>query len=149
MADSKKGTYGYTNDEAAQILADERQRLGTIWRALDLNGDGVLSQDEIDAAPQSLLTLDTNGDGQLTEDEIGGPTRHPGGIRNSSIVRVLDADGDCVITAEDIADAPNRLRRLDLDGDGKLLPSDDLFQWPPDRLATQLYYSAQSPWPKR
>jgi len=135
MTRSAREKYGFSDEEAEAILAEERHKIQTIWRALDLDGDGVLSAEEIDKASESLLTLDTNGDGQLTADEVGGPTRVSGGIRNSAIVRVLDADGDLVITADDIADAPNRLRRLDLDGDGQLLPSDDVFSWPPGRVA--------------
>ena len=41
--------------------------------ALDLNGDGVLSPEEIQRAPESLLKLDKNGDGQLTIDELRPP----------------------------------------------------------------------------
>ena len=37
--------------------------------ALDTNGDGILSADEIAAASSSLKKLDKNGDGQLTPDE--------------------------------------------------------------------------------
>lgn len=47
-----------------------------IFAALDTNGDGVLSADEIANAPKSLLKLDKNGDGQLTRDELR-PQRPP------------------------------------------------------------------------
>jgi Ca2+-binding EF-hand superfamily protein len=43
-----------------------------LFQALDRNGDGALSGDEIDAAPASLRTLDGNGDGRLTPDELFG-----------------------------------------------------------------------------
>jgi len=53
--------------------------------ALDANGDGELSAEEIAAAPQALKKLDTSGDGKLTRDELrpqfggrGGPG-FPGG----------------------------------------------------------------------
>ncbi len=45
--------------------------------ALDLNRDGVLSSDEIQRAPESLLKLDKNGDGQLTRDELRPPRNRP------------------------------------------------------------------------
>jgi Ca2+-binding EF-hand superfamily protein len=45
-----------------------------LMNALDTNKDGMLSGDEIAAAPKSLRTLDRNNDGQLTADEI-----RPGG----------------------------------------------------------------------
>ena len=40
-----------------------------IESALDANGDGTISADEIANAPAALKTLDKNGDGQLTADE--------------------------------------------------------------------------------
>jgi EF hand len=49
-----------------------------IVAALDTNGDGVISADEIAAAPTSLLKLDKNGDGKLTFDELR-PPRPPQG----------------------------------------------------------------------
>ena len=117
-------------DDAIALLQELKRAAGTIFRVLDTDGDGVLSAAEIDAAPERLLTLDLNGDGQLTEDEIGGPTRLPGWARRSAIVRVLDADGDLVITADDIADAPARLRTLDPRGTGQVTADDD--QPPPN-----------------
>lgn len=124
-------TADMTDEQAQALLDKEAHRIATLWRALDLDGDDRLSANEIDAASTSLLALDTNGDGQLTVDEIGGPFRWPGGERGSAIVRILDLDGDGVITAEDIADAPNRLRRLDRLGNGFLLPRNDRPPWNP------------------
>ena len=48
-----------------------------LMEALDTNHDGVLSAEEIAAAPTSLKKLDKNSDGQLTEDELRPPP--PGG----------------------------------------------------------------------
>jgi hypothetical protein len=44
-----------------------------IIAALDTNGDGIISADEIANASASLLKLDKNGDGQLTMDELRPP----------------------------------------------------------------------------
>jgi hypothetical protein len=41
-----------------------------LFAALDRDGDGTLSADEIAAAPASLRTLDANADGTLMMDEI-------------------------------------------------------------------------------
>jgi len=44
-----------------------------ILKALDTDGDGVISADEIANASAALKTLDKNGDGKLTLDEICPP----------------------------------------------------------------------------
>lgn len=46
-----------------------KRPLPPIVKALDANGDGIISADEIANAPAALKTLDKNGDGQLTHDE--------------------------------------------------------------------------------
>jgi Ca2+-binding EF-hand superfamily protein len=68
----------------AEAQAKRRSWRDPIGRALDTDGDGVISGDEITNAVKALLALDKNGDGQLTEDEVipsfgrRGP-RGPGG----------------------------------------------------------------------
>jgi len=45
-------------------------RLDPILAALDTNGDGEISAEELAAAPTALKKLDANGDGQLSADEV-------------------------------------------------------------------------------
>ncbi len=134
--------------------------------ALDTDHDGIISADEIKAAPESLKTLDKNKDGKLTPDEFmgrppGGPP--PGGPKDGGdkkpaerpfpgqkppgpkdgdgkpqrpppppLVAALDADGDGVISAAEIANASAALLTLDKNGDGQLGPGEYMGRPPGD-----------------
>jgi Ca2+-binding EF-hand superfamily protein len=114
-------------------------------RALDANGDGIISADEIANAATALLTLDKNHDGQLTPDEFrpkmgpgmrphqppsdGGPEGQPQGTNNfhrplPPLIKALDANGDGIISADEIANAPAALLTLDKNHDGQLTPDE-------------------------
>ncbi|MEC8251592.1 MAG: PEP/pyruvate-binding domain-containing protein [Planctomycetota bacterium] len=105
-----------------------------VLEALDIDGDGVISGEEMDEAVRSLLTLDRDGDGNLTSDELqpprggfGGPPRGgpggPGGMFGGDpVVRALDKDGDGELFDDEVTDAPRSLDRLDLDDDDLLTP---------------------------
>ncbi len=97
--------------------------------ALDANHDHVIDAGEIANASAALLTLDKNGDGKLTADEYLPPVPanapkdapHP---PLPAIVKALDANGDGVIDANEIANAPAALKALDKNGDGQLTPDE-------------------------
>ena len=119
-----------TAEEAAEIMQGMQESVMFLFNALDTDGDGQLSPAEIDAAPDVLRSLDKDGDGELNETELEGYGFHfmPGRVRFNGIVRMLDLDGDLRVTAEDIADAPNRIRRLDKDRDGIVKRTDAIAQ---------------------
>ena len=62
--------------DAADLPPPPPHRGGPLLRLFDANQDGVISGEEIVAAPASLRLLDANGDGQITPDELPRPP-HP------------------------------------------------------------------------
>ena len=106
--------------------------------ALDANHDGIIDSNEIANASAALLTLDTNGDGVLTTNEYLPPHPPRRGPDNDNftppkplIVSALDANGDGVIDASEIANAPAALKALDKNSDGQLTPDEFIGPRPP------------------
>jgi hypothetical protein len=114
---------------------------------LDANDDGVIDQGEIANAAVALKKLDANKDGKLTRDELhpkrpgetvsrgpeappqGRDGRPPEGAGRPKrpqppVITALDASGDGVIDAKEIAAAPAALKKLDANGDGRLSPDE-------------------------
>jgi hypothetical protein len=123
-----------------------RLPLPLIVKALDADGDGILSATEIANAPAVLAGLDKNGDGKLTWDEYMGPPPNGRGPRGEGagadgrpgpgadgrrppiprIVRALDINTDGIIDAQEIKNAAESLKKLDDRGDGQLTPDEYL-----------------------
>ncbi len=59
-----------TDEDALAILQEMRRRAGTLFRALDADGAGVLTPEEIAAAPDVLRALDKDGDGYLRDEDL-------------------------------------------------------------------------------
>lgn len=105
-----------------------------VLEALDFDGDGVLSGEEMDEAVRSLRTLDRDGDGNITAEELqpprgdergggfgGPPPQGPGGMFGGDpVLRALDKDGDGELFEDEVTDAPRSLDRLDRDDDDVL-----------------------------
>ena len=101
-------------------------------RALDTDGDGVVSSAEIDGAAESLISLDTDGDGQISGGELR-PARRMftgglGDIPEGTRVVTLDTrSGDGTV---DLSALPPQLQEAlagaDRDGDGTATAGDIL-----------------------
>ena len=97
-----------------------------MFDSVDADGDGKLSQAEIDQARDALhATHDANGDGRLGLEEFAGlwqETTRPLTVR---AFQLLDTDGDAVVTREEY-DRPlaRVVERFDRNGDGALSMSD-------------------------
>jgi outer membrane protein assembly factor BamB len=101
-----------------------------VLSTLDKDRNKEISADEIAAAPTALRALDKNQDGKISEDEAsppredGGsqrPRRGPGIMRMMKANSALDADESGTIDEAEIKNAAAALRKLDTNGDGKLM----------------------------
>jgi hypothetical protein len=110
----------------------------------DADRDGVISEDEIDDAPDALAKLDRNNDGQITREELmppppeggkppkdgnrpegGKPPGPPPGHRPPPpVIAALDANRDGKLSVEELEDAADALLELDKNGDGELSPQE-------------------------
>ena len=175
-----------SNDPSEKPPRDGKNRpKPPLLEALDTNGDGIISAEEIANAPESLKKLDKNGDGKITPDELRPPRPKdgppPGGNDNNSnggqkkqrppseqqqgqgnnppadgqkvgrgqggpgkdgapgaddqkgrrqppppspLMTALDTDKDGSLSADEIANASESLKKLDKNGDGQLTPEE-------------------------
>ncbi len=108
----------------AVVLAQgPRERPRYVLQALDLDHDGSLSAQEIQAAPVSLLKLDSNRDGEITADEMEPPRGDAGASPDQLATRLMafDKNGDGVLTPDELPERMQALfARADTNHDGKL-----------------------------
>ncbi|MCP4152290.1 MAG: hypothetical protein GY757_31420 [bacterium] len=111
-----------------------------LMNVLDSDGDHQLGATELENASEALLALDGNGDGTLTAEELRpkGPPKEghrppPPPPRNedqegkppaSPLLSALDTDEDGQISATEIENASSTLSALDLNGDGIISPDE-------------------------
>lgn len=133
-----------------------RMPVPPVLNAIDGNHDGTIDTTELNNASAALRALDKNGDGQLSPEELrpemprpGSPGKpgngqgpgpnapqgqhpqRPGGPQQGGnqgnfrpppfpILSAIDGNQDHSISADEIANAPAALLKLDKNGDGQL-----------------------------
>jgi Ca2+-binding EF-hand superfamily protein len=96
-------------DHNGEISASEIQNAPAALKALDKNGDGKLTQDEVLPDPVAnavgfVMRLDENGDGKISEDERSGELAR----RYRDLLDAADQNKDGIVTLEELA---NEIRR--------------------------------------
>jgi Ca2+-binding EF-hand superfamily protein len=94
----------------------------SFFEAFDVNGDGKVTQAEIDQVRQQRLAkFDTNGDGKLSLEEYQALWMDAMHVRMVRAFQALDSNGDGLVTVEEFtAPYSHVVNRLDTNGDGQL-----------------------------
>jgi hypothetical protein len=100
------------------------------WKTLDTSGDGKLSRDEHAAGARRMFeTMDGDRDSKVTAAEMdaarekitGKKAASEGELTAADKIKVVDANGDGVLTAEEHAQGSRRMfDEMDADRDGTL-----------------------------
>lgn len=97
-----------------------------IFKALDADGDGTISADEIANAAETLKALDTDGDGAISRQETMPQGAGQGfasgpGAQIKIYLKRLDTNGDGKLTEDEVPEGfKAQFGTLDADGDGSL-----------------------------
>lgn len=93
------------------------------FEQLDANGDGVLTQDELQAQGAArFAAVDANGDGLLSAEEIAAQADRDISDRVAKMIEKRDANGDGLLSQEEMQPNEDRaarfFERMDENGDG-------------------------------
>lgn len=109
---------------AGFAMAEGRQDRGASFETLDQNGDGSITQAEMDAiAAERFATRDENNDGALSKDELLKGASARAERRVERMLDRLDANDDGQLTQAELSERPGRGRlfeRLDANEDGAI-----------------------------
>src|SRR5882724_12225351 len=97
------------------------------FKAMDLDGDGRLTPAEHAAgARRMFVAMDANGDGKVTaaemdaaQEKVTGRKAGPSDMSSADKIKVVDTDGDGILTADEHATASRAMfEKMDTDKDG-------------------------------
>ena len=112
-----------SRDEAKAARKGHEHRRGGKMKALDTNGDGMLSVAEVEGThlAKHFAKVDTDGSGMITKAEMKAARK--GKKRGGKgKLKALDANGDGALSAAEVAGTKfeKRFAKLDADGDGSV-----------------------------
>jgi Ca2+-binding EF-hand superfamily protein len=114
--------------DAGEYEAAATQVAEVNFRAVDLNGDGVISEREAGTMPLSLRetfdSVDADGDGNVSQVEYQAARVN---LLQALDFAEIDTDGDGVITRAETAEVPilgDQYDRFDVNSDGMLSPNE-------------------------
>ncbi|NIZ14708.1 EF-hand domain-containing protein [Phaeobacter sp. HF9A] len=94
------------------------------FQQLDANGDGELTQAEMQALHQTRFeAADSNGDGLLSAEELNAKAQERIARRTASMIERFDTDGDGALSAAEMPERPGPhkfLEKADTDGNGSI-----------------------------
>lgn len=96
---------------------------GPSFEQIDANSDGALTMEEFRSqASTKFSETDTNGDGQLDADELTAAVEHERGRMIERLMEHKDANGDGMLSLEEMAPrSPERFfEKADTDGNGEI-----------------------------
>ncbi|MBF0516004.1 MAG: hypothetical protein HQK97_02640 [Nitrospirae bacterium] len=87
--------------------------------ALDKDGDGKLSAQEIGLSPQQFAAIDTNGDGKLDSNELNAAyIKQEITTSTQNLMQSHDLNGDGKLTASELNMSPDDFAKIDPTGSG-------------------------------
>ncbi|MEL6683031.1 MAG: calcium-binding protein [Pseudomonadota bacterium] len=122
---------------SATVHAQQTPRERPDFSTLDLNGDGQLTQEELQARSDSRFSdADANGDGGLSVEELTAAADARRADRISRMMERFDENGDGILQRSELPERGDRAERMferaDENGDGTISQAE--FEAAQDRL---------------
>jgi len=109
---------------ASVLAASPKDREPVTFQELDANGDGQVTQDEMQShRDQRFTETDTNGDGKLSVDEVQAAGQKKANDRVTKLFERHDANQDGFLTQDELPEprrAGKMFDRIDADGSGTI-----------------------------